>query len=196
MSRTHQIAVITFFVFILFGWDGYCHAESLTIHQRASVCWEEPKKEFEDEPTDCDSVCNTCHSYATVVTGQSGNPEAVTTDVTYPGDFPPDTGEQVGWDSLGIHQQSCRDCHVDISEVETAEGMRRNDNHPIFFQYAAGPVGTISDNIDTDEFKATDLKLFDMVVLCTTCHAPHRDNRSLLRLPNELSALCLNCHKK
>ena len=196
MSLTNYRVLLACCLFLLSGWADYCQAESLTIHQRASVCWEEPKKEFEDEPTDCDTVCNTCHSYATVVEGQSGNPEAVTTDETYPGDFPPDAGEEVGWDSLGIHQQSCRDCHVDISETETAEGTRREDGHPIFFEYAAGPVGSTADYIDTDEFKATDLKLFDMIVLCTTCHAPHSDNRSLLRLPNELSSLCLNCHKK
>lgn len=147
--------------------------ESPSIHQRASTCWNNFEFVFADEPVNCQEVCDRCHTFATVVPSGSGNPEAVTTDETYP------EGQEdgVNWDTIGMHQQSCRDCHTDITESEP------DKNHAVFVRYEMG-----------QEFKATDLKLFDEYILCTTCHSPHLENIALLRTSNHGSMLCLNCH--
>lgn len=172
--------------------------ESPTIHQRASICWEDPEKIFEDEPIECSTVCNTCHTYAVVVEGQSENPEALTTDETYADGVENIPGQEVTWDSLGVHQQSCRDCHTDITDPDDDTHTIRDDSHPIFFEYDAGPVG-IFEGYGSGNFKPTSLptyssETYNSIVLCTTCHAPHRDDRGLLKMPNTLSQLCRDCH--
>jgi predicted CXXCH cytochrome family protein len=144
-----------------------------SIHQRASICWEDFEATFPDEPLACQDVCDRCHTYATVVPDSSGNPQAVTTDEI----FPEASVNTVNWNTIGLLQQSCRDCHIKEIEPDT--------NHAIFVEHEA----TYS-----DDFKETELKLFDGHILCTTCHSPHRDNVGLLRLPNQGSGLCIDCH--
>jgi len=148
-------------------------AEPQSIHQRAAVCWDDFKSTFLDEPVECQEVCDSCHSYATVIPDQSGNPQAVTTDEIYP-EAPDNT---VNWDTIGLLQQSCRDCH--FKEIDPAT------NHAIFVEHEV----TYFEN-----FKETELKLFDGHILCTTCHSPHRENAALLRINNQGSALCIDCH--
>jgi predicted CXXCH cytochrome family protein len=147
--------------------------EPQSIHQRASICWEDFEATFPDEPLACQDVCDRCHTYASVVPDSSGNPEAVTTDEIYP----EDPGDEVNWDTIGLLQGSCRECHIkEIAPVT---------NHAIFVEHE----GNYSEN-----FKETELKLFDGQILCTTCHSPHSGNVALLRIPNKGSALCIDCH--
>jgi predicted CXXCH cytochrome family protein len=148
-------------------------AEPQSIHQRASICWEDFEATFPDEPLICQDVCNRCHTEATVIQGQSGNPEAFTTNQKYPED--PD--DEVNWDTIGLLQQSCRDCHIKEIEPDT--------NHAIFVEHEVNY---------SENFKETELKLFDGHILCTTCHSPHSGNVALLRIPNHGSGLCIDCH--
>ena len=148
-------------------------AEPQSIHQRAAVCWDDFKSTFLDEPVECQEVCDSCHSYATVIPDQSGNPQAVTTDEIYP-EAPDNT---VNWNTIGLLQQSCRDCH--FKEIDPAT------NHAIFVEHEV----SYSEN-----FKETELKLFEGQILCTTCHSPHSGNAALLRIPNQGSRLCIDCH--
>jgi len=148
-------------------------SEPQSIHQRASICWEDFEATFPDEPLVCKEVCNRCHTYATVVPDSSGNPEAVTTDEIYP----EDPGDEVNWETIGLLQQSCQDCHSKEIEPET--------NHAIFVKHEV----SYSEN-----FKETELKLFEGQILCTTCHSPHSGNAALLRIPNQGSGLCIDCH--
>lgn len=152
------------------------NSEPQSIHQKASTCWEDFDVPFNDEPQDCQSVCDTCHTFATVIGGQA-NPEAYTTDMI----FPVDLGEEnVNWNTIGLLQKSCRSCHTDITEAEPGS------NHVVFVEYDTSGSG--------QNFKETRLKLFDQHILCTTCHSPHRDEVALLRLSNHGSTLCLDCH--
>ena len=148
-------------------------SEPQSIHQRASICWEDFEATFPDEPLVCQDVCDRCHTYATVVPNQSGNPEGFTTDEIYP----EDPGDEESWDTIGPLQKSCKDCHSDEINPDT--------NHPVLVEHSVN---------FTDNFKETELKLFDGQILCTTCHDPHGGNVALLRLPNQGSALCLDCH--
>jgi predicted CXXCH cytochrome family protein len=144
-----------------------------SIHQRASICWEDFEATFPDEPLVCQDVCDHCHTYASVVPDSSGNPEAVTTDEIYP----EDPGDEESWDAIGLLQKSCKECHSDEINPDT--------NHPVLVEHSVD----FSDN-----FKETELKLFDGRILYTTCHDPHSENVALLRLPNQGSALCIDCH--
>jgi len=146
-----------------------------SIHQKASICWDNFEATFSDEPLICQDVCDRCHTYATVVPDQSGNPEAITTDKEYP----EEPGDGVNWETIGLLQQSCKSCHNEEIKPET--------NHPIFVEHEANYL---------DNFKETELKLFDGHILCTTCHSPHRENAALLRVPNLGSGLCIDCHNK
>jgi predicted CXXCH cytochrome family protein len=149
--------------------------EHSSIHQKASTCWENFEAQFEDEPQDCQNVCESCHIFATVIGGKD-NPEAYTTDVI----FPEALDEEANWNTIGLLQRSCRNCHTEITEAEP--GL----NHEIFVEYEAGDW--------QQNFKETSLKLFDKYVLCTTCHSPHREEIALLRISNQGSTLCLDCH--
>ncbi len=147
-------------------------ASAQSIHQRASICWDDLEATFPDKPLICQDVYNRCHlQEATVVPGQSGNPEAVTTDEIYP----EEPSDEVSWDTIGFHQESCRDCHSKEIEPDT--------NHAMFVEHKVN----YSKNL-----KETELKLFDGHILCTTCHSPHSGNVALLRLPG--SGLCIDCH--
>jgi predicted CXXCH cytochrome family protein len=148
-------------------------AEPQSIHQRASICWDDFKSTFLDEPVECQEVCDSCHTYATVIPDQSGNPQAFTTDGIYP-EAPVNI---VNWNTIGLLQGSCRDCHSDEIAPDT--------NHAVFVEHG----GDYSEH-----FKETELKLFDGHILCTTCHSPHSGNDALLRVPNQGSALCMDCH--
>jgi predicted CXXCH cytochrome family protein len=145
-------------------------AEPQSIHQRASICWDDFEATFPDEPLVCQDVCNRCHTDATVVPGQSGNPQAVTTD----GIYPEDPGDEINWDTIGLLQQSCKVCHSDKIDPVT--------NHAVFVEHGG------------NNFNETELKLFDGKILCTTCHSPHSGNVALLRIPNQGSTLCIDCH--
>ena len=147
----------------------------LSIHQKASTCWGNFEVQFEDEPYDCQNVCDSCHTFATVIGGKD-NPEAYTTDMI----FPEAPVEQVNWDTIGLLQRTCTKCHTDITEAEPGS------NHEIFVEYDTGDWG--------QSFKETSLKLYDGYILCTTCHSPHRDEIALLRVSNQGSTLCLDCH--
>jgi predicted CXXCH cytochrome family protein len=148
-------------------------SEPQSIHQRASICMEDFEATFPDEPSVCQDVCDSCHTYATVVPDSLGNPQAFTTDEIYP-EAPVD---EVSWDTIGLLQGSCRDCH--IKEIDPVT------NHAVFVEHG----GDSSEN-----FKETKLKLFKGQILCTTCHSPHSGNVALLRVPNQGSALCMDCH--
>ena len=149
--------------------------EHPSIHKKASTCWENFEVQFKDEPYDCQNVCDRCHTVATVIGGKD-NPEAYTTDTI----FPEDPGAGTNWNTIGLLQESCRDCHTDITETEPGS------NHKTFVEYDA-VVGELY-------FKETSLKLYDNYILCTTCHSPHRDEIALLRVSNQGSTLCLDCH--
>ena len=151
--------------------------EHQSIHQKASACWEDFEVPFSDDPKDCQSVCDICHKFATVIGGRD-NPEAYTTDVI----FPQDIKNEANWNKIGSLQRSCRNCHTDITEAEP--GL----NHEIFVEYDA--FGT------NQNFKETSLKLYDNYILCTTCHSPHREEIALLRISNQGSTLCLDCHSR
>jgi predicted CXXCH cytochrome family protein len=58
-------------------------------------------------------------------------------------------------------------------------------NHAIFVNYEV---------INSENFKETELKLYGGHILCTTCHSAHSENVALLRVPNQGSALCMDCH--
>ena len=109
-------------------------AEPQSIHQRAAVCWDDFKSTFLDEPVECQEVCDSCHSYATVIPDQSGNPQAVTTDEIYP-EAPDNT---VNWNTIGLLQQSCRDCH--FKEIDPAT------NHAIFVEHEVHLLGEFEGN--------------------------------------------------
>jgi predicted CXXCH cytochrome family protein len=148
-------------------------SEPQSIHQRASICWNDFEATFPDLPLICQDVCNRCHTGATVVPGQSENPQGVTTNGTYPYDL----GDEVSWDTIGLLQGSCRECHIkEIAPVT---------NHAIFVEHG---------DDYSEHFKETKLKLFNGHILCTTCHSPHSGNVALLRVPNQGSALCMDCH--
>ena len=149
--------------------------EPLSIHQKSSTCWDNFEVEFEDEPFGCQSVCDTCHKFATVI-GGNDNPEAYTTDKIWP----EKPKKEINWNTIGLLQRSCRNCHTDITEAEPGS------NHEIFLEY--GTFGS------EQNFKETSLKLYDNYILCTTCHSPHRDEIALLRVSNQGSTLCLDCH--
>ena len=149
--------------------------EHLSIHQKSSSCWEDFKVHFKDKPHNCQNVCNTCHTVATVIGGED-NPEAYTTDII----FPEPLEEEANWNTIGLLQRTCTICHTDITEAEP--GL----NHVIFVEY---------DNFGSEQDSTeTDIKLYDGYILCTTCHSPHRDEIALLRVSNQGSALCLGCH--
>jgi len=152
-----------------------------SIHQRSSICWDDFKATFLDEPVECQEVCDSCHTYATVVPDSSGNPQAFTTDVIFP-EAPVD---DVNWDTIGLLQQSCRECHSDEIDTDTDTGTGTGTNHPVLVEHSVS---------SSDNFKETELKLFDGKILCTTCHSPHSENVALLRIPNQGSALCIDCH--
>ncbi len=149
--------------------------EPSSIHQKASTCWENFEEQFEDEPHDCQNVCDTCHTVATVIGGKD-NPEAYTTDTI----FPEALDVTVNWNTIGLLQRTCTTCHTDITEAEAGS------NHEIFVEYNTGDW--------EQSFKETSLKLFDKYILCTTCHSPHREEIALLRISNQGSTLCLDCH--
>ena len=149
--------------------------EPLSIHQKSSTCWGNFEVEFQDEPFGCQSVCDTCHKFATVI-GGNDNPEAYTTDTIWP----EKPKKEINWNTIGLLQKSCRNCHTDITEAEP--GL----NHEIFVEYVTGDW--------QQNFKETSLKLFDKYILCTTCHSPHREEIALLRISNQGSTLCLDCH--
>ena len=146
-----------------------------SIHQRASICFENLEATFPDEPLICQDVFDRCHNFGTVVPDQLWNPEALTTDKVYLEDL----GDEVNWGTIGSLQQSCMSCHNEELIPET--------NHPIFVKH---------DLNNLDSSKETELKLFDGHILCTTCHNPHRENSALLRVTNLGSGLCLDCHVK
>jgi predicted CXXCH cytochrome family protein len=148
-------------------------AEPQSIHQRAAICWDDFEATLIDEPVKCQEVCDRCHTYATVVPDSSGNPQAFTTDEIYP----EDRGEKITWNTIGLLQQSCRECH--LKEIEPAT------NHAVFVEHEVNY---------SEDFKETELKLFEGQILCTTCHSPHSGNIALLRIPNKGSALCIDCH--
>ena len=149
--------------------------EHPSIHQKASTCWEDFDVPFSDDPKDCQSVCDTCHKFATVIGGKD-NPEAYTTDII----FPEHRKKEVNWNTIGLLQKSCRNCHTDITEAEPGS------NHEIFVKYNMGDW--------EQNFKETNLKLYNNYILCTTCHSPHREEIALLRISNQKSTLCLDCH--
>lgn len=76
----------------------------------------------------------------------------------------------------------------------------RND-HPISMVYAPG-VGTDEQFQSVAAIEAAGLVLFDDptlgadVVQCATCHNPHSQNATFLRILNDDSNLCLTCHIK
>ena len=149
--------------------------ETQSVHQRASICIEDFEVTFPDEPLICQDVCDLCHEYEIVVPAQSGNPEGSTVDEIYavkPGDK--DVVERAG-----LLQQSCNDCHSDKIDSDS------NTNHPVLVEHSANA---------SKGLKETELKLFDGQIRCTTCHSPHGGNLALLRLPNQGSALCIDCH--
>ena len=130
--------------------------EHPSIHQKASTCWEDFDVPFSDDPKDCQSVCDTCHRFATVIGGKD-NPEAYTTDII----FPEHRKKEANWNTIGLLQKSCRNCHTDITEAEPGS------NHEIFVKYDTGYM--------EQNFKETNLKLYNNYILCTTCHSPHRE---------------------
>jgi predicted CXXCH cytochrome family protein len=146
-------------------------ASAQSIHQRTTTCWDDFEATFPDEPLICQDVCDRCHPQeAIAVPDQSGNPEAVTTDEIYP----EDPGDEV---RLSLLEQSCSDCHSDKIDPDT--------NHAVFVEHKVN---------SSENFKETELKLFDGHILCTTCHSPHSGNVALLRIPNQGSGLCIDCH--
>jgi predicted CXXCH cytochrome family protein len=147
--------------------------ETQSVHQRASKCMEDFEVTFPDEPLSCQDVCDLCHFYEIVVPAQSGNPEGLTTNNVYV----ENPGNEDVVERAGLITQSCKECHSDRIDPDT--------NHPVFVEHS----GNSSDNL-----KETELKLFDGLILCTTCHDPHSENVALLRLPNQGSALCIDCH--
>jgi len=149
--------------------------EPQSIHQKASTCWGNFEVEFEDAPQDCQNVCDTCHKFATVIGGED-NPEAYTTDKIWP----EKPKKEIDWNTIGLLQKSCRNCHTEITEAEPGS------NHEIFVEYDTGDW--------QHNFKETTLKLYDNHILCTTCHSPHREEIALLRVSNQGSTLCLDCH--
>ena len=135
---------------------------------------------FDDEPVNCTIVCETCHLMAVpTIEEQTQNPKLVRTDEIYPALFP-DAGEEVGWDTIELLHQSCRNCHDDITE-------NHEDNHIVFIEYSEV-------SLPEGSFKPTELKLFDDYIYCTTCHSPHLEHEALLRISNAGSSLCLDCH--
>ena len=138
-----------------------------SVHQRASMCLEDFEVTFPDEPLICQDVCDLCHEYEIVVPAQSGNPEGFTTDKVYV----ENPGDEDIVERAGLLQKACNDCHSDKKEPDT--------NHPVFVEHSG---------------KETELKLLDGQIICTTCHSPHSGNPSLLRIPNQGSALCIECH--
>jgi predicted CXXCH cytochrome family protein len=147
--------------------------EAQSVHQRATICLEDFEVTFPDEPLICQDVCDLCHLYEIVVPAQSGNPQGFTTDQIYAGNL----GDNDVLERAGLITQSCKECHSDRIDPDT--------NHPVFVEHS----GNSSDNL-----KETELKLFDGEIQCITCHSPHSGNAALLRLPNEGSALCMDCH--
>jgi predicted CXXCH cytochrome family protein len=78
---------------------------------------------------------------------------------------------------VGLLQKQCNVCHSDKLEPDT--------NHPVLVKHSAN---------SSENLQETELKLVDGLILCITCHSPHSGNVALLRLPNEGSALCIDCH--
>jgi predicted CXXCH cytochrome family protein len=149
--------------------------ETQSVHQRATICLEDFGVTFPDEPLICQDVCDLCHEYEIVVPAQSANPEGFTTDKVYV--YAKNPGAEDVVERAGLLQKACNDCHSDkIDPVE---------NHPVFVEHR----GNSSENL-----KETELKLVDGLILCITCHSPHSGNLALLRLPNQGSALCIDCH--
>ena len=152
----------------------------LSVHQRASICWEDFDAVFDAEPFSCTVVCESCHLMEVpAIKNQTKNSKSARTHETYPM-LLPDAGEEVNWNSVSLLQQACRNCHDEITE-------NHENNHVIFIEYSGRSFS---------DFKETDLKLFDDYILCTTCHSPHQEHEALLRMSNAGSALCTNCHTR
>ena len=100
-------------------------SEPQSIHQRAAICWDDFKSTFVDEPVECQEVCDSCHTYATVSPDQSGNPQAFTTDKI----FPEAPVNIVNWNTIGLLQGSCRDCH--------SKEIAPDTNHAVFVEHGA-----------------------------------------------------------
>jgi predicted CXXCH cytochrome family protein len=147
--------------------------ETQSVHQRASICLEDFEVTFPDEPLICQDVCDLCHEYEIVVPAQSANPEGLTTT----GVYALNPGDEDVLVRAGLLQKSCNKCHSGKKDPDT--------NHPVSVEHMAN---------SSEMLKETELKLFDGKIECITCHSPHSGNLALLSLPNQGSALCIDCH--
>jgi predicted CXXCH cytochrome family protein len=147
--------------------------ETQSVHQRATICLEDFEATFPDEPLICQDVCDLCHEYEIVVPTQTANPEGFTTNGVYARSL----ADEDVVERAGLIQKACNICHSDKIDSDT--------NHPIFVEHRA--------NFE-ENFKETELKLIDGLILCITCHSPHSGNLALLSIPNQGSALCIACH--
>ncbi len=91
---------------------------------------------------------------------------------------------------------------VDPDSLKILGTDLRND-HPISMVYDPAndpqfnPVATITGTGPGGGLKLfTDPTLGANVVQCATCHNPHSQNETFLRVPNTSSDLCLTCHIK
>lgn len=146
---------------------------SLSIHQRASACYDDHSSQFTDEPTNCDEVCARCHEWISPIEGQLHNSTGQFVDDAIP--MGSETTSFDNWSNLPDLHKVCRSCHSEESEEK--------GNHPIFVE--AFPEGDVEG-----------LKSFDGQLLCVTCHNPHIEDLALLRIANVGSNLCQSCHPK
>lgn len=172
----HSFLAIVFALWGFLIYPAYAKKVELNIHQKADACFTDYDLTFPTSPKNCDAVCATCHTDMAVkdVSGQLFNPAGLHTDEVYT-DVPEQTATDP-WESLPEAQQSCRTCHVDYTE--------NLSNHPIFKD--------VSDILTGDP--SEELKAFAGIMLCATCHNPHKISPALLRKSNVGSALCRTCH--
>lgn len=103
----------------------------------------------------------------------------------------------------GFGGNGCGKCHAGdnfgttMPTVEFQIGANLTDDHPISIPYPTA--------IEDPKFKTppdaqlgwADVKLFDGLVECASCHDPHDQTVGMfLRKSNSQSALCLTCHDK
>lgn len=87
---------------------------------------------------------------------------------------------------------------VDPDSIKILGVDLRND-HPISMVYDPANDGQFN---TVASIEGAGLKLYDDptlgadVVQCATCHNPHTQNATFLRIPNGASSLCLTCHIK
>lgn len=155
-------------------------SDDLILHHKAAACLEDFSRAFPEQPYDCDQVCFTCHKDDELekVSGQLQNQQDLRTDEAYPGLYP--TAEPISknnsytdnWAALPNLQKVCRDCHTSMA-IE-------HGNHPLFENVTFNDEGT--------------LQVVEGMLVCTSCHEPHRQDAALMRASNEKSQVCLACH--